>query len=177
MMQNLPGSTPERDRESFARVWADSDFRPDEIKIYPMVITPHTQIESSWRAGEWTPYDNEALIDLMADLQLMVPHYVRLNRLYRDIPAHEIIAGSTLANLRQLTEERIKRQGKKLIDIAHREVRLSSLHIDRLEIRETRYEASGGIEYFLEWIDALTHEVYSLLRLRIPSSVVLPELE
>ena len=46
----------------------------------------------------------------MADLQIMVPRYVRLNRLYRDIPAHVILAGSTLANLRQLTLEKIESQ-------------------------------------------------------------------
>lgn len=33
------------DRESFARIWNDSDFRPDEIKIYPTVVTSHTELE------------------------------------------------------------------------------------------------------------------------------------
>jgi histone acetyltransferase (RNA polymerase elongator complex component) len=39
----------------------------------------------------------------------MIPEYVRLNRTYRDIPASEILEGSTLANLRQLVEEKIKK--------------------------------------------------------------------
>ena len=169
MMQNLPWSTPEMDRESFARIWNDSDFRPDEIKIYPTVVTPHTELEWVWRAGWYIPYDDVTLIDLMADLQIMVPRYVRLNRLYRDIPAHEILAGSTLANLRQLTLEKIESQWKRLVDMSHREVRLSDLHLDALEIKTTRYEASGGVEYFLEWVDPASDTLYSLTRLRIPS--------
>ena len=44
----------------------------------------------------------------MADLQGMLPEYIRLNRMYRDIPGDQILAGSKLANLRQLTEIRMK---------------------------------------------------------------------
>jgi elongator complex protein 3 len=108
MMPNLLGSTPETDRESMKRIFDDSDFRPDELKIYPMVVTPHSELEAIWKEGGFSPYDDETLIDLMAELQGMIPEYVRLNRMYRDIPADQILAGSKLANLRQLTEGRMK---------------------------------------------------------------------
>lgn len=49
MMPNLPGATPEMDKVSCSRVWNDPDFRPDEVKIYPMVITHHTNIEDEWK--------------------------------------------------------------------------------------------------------------------------------
>ena len=90
------------------RVFIDPDFRPDEMKIYPMVVTPHSELEDIWRNGGFTPYDDEMLIDLMADLQGMLPEYLRLNRMYRDIPSDQILAGSKLANLRQLTETRMR---------------------------------------------------------------------
>jgi elongator complex protein 3 len=38
----------------------------------------------------------------------MIPEYIRLNRTYRDIPADQILEGSTIANLRQIVEKRIK---------------------------------------------------------------------
>ena len=63
------------------------------------------------------------LIDLMADLQGMLPEYLRLNRMYRDIPADQILAGSKLANLRQLTEVRMREKGSTRHDISAREVR------------------------------------------------------
>lgn len=107
MMPGLFGSTPELDRESMQTVFESSDFRPDEMKIYPMVVTPHSELEAIWRNNEFIPYDDATLIDLMADLQGMLPEYIRLNRMYRDIPASEILAGSKLANLRQLTEQKM----------------------------------------------------------------------
>lgn len=107
-MPGLLGATPETDRGSMERVFDDSDFRPDEMKIYPMVVTPHSELETIWREGGFEAYDDETLIDLMADLQGMLPEYIRLNRMYRDIPADQILAGSKLANLRQLTETQMR---------------------------------------------------------------------
>ncbi len=123
MMPDLLGSTPEDDRASMDRVFSDPDFRPDEMKIYPMVVTPHSELEDIWRSGGFTPYDDETLIDLMADLQGMLPEYIRLNRMYRDIPADQILAGSKLANLRQLTEVKMKEKGITRHDISAREIR------------------------------------------------------
>jgi len=39
----------------------------------------------------FTAYDDETLIDLTADLEMLVPEYVRINRTYRDIPAEMIL--------------------------------------------------------------------------------------
>lgn len=59
----------------------------------------------------------------MADLLALVPAYVRLNRVYRDIPAHQILHGSHLANLRQIAEELLRSRDGQVIDTASREVR------------------------------------------------------
>lgn len=105
------------------RVFDDADFRPDEMKIYPMVVTPHSELETIWKDGGFTPYEDEILIDLMADLQGLLPEYIRLNRMYRDIPADQILAGSKLANLRQLTEAKMREKGITRHDISAREIR------------------------------------------------------
>ena len=59
----------------------------------------------------------------MAELQGILPEYLRLNRMYRDIPADQILAGSKLANLRQLTEVRMREKSITRRDISAREVR------------------------------------------------------
>lgn len=59
----------------------------------------------------------------MAELQAMIPEYIRLNRMYRDIPASEILAGSKLANLRQVTDDRMAKLGLHRKDISGREIR------------------------------------------------------
>ncbi len=171
MMPNLLGSTPEKDIESLREIFKNPDFRPDELKIYPMVVTPHTELEGIWKGGGFVPYDDTTLVDLMAKLQGLIPEYVRLNRMYRDIPASEILAGSHLANLRQVTDEHMKKLGIVRTDISAREIR------DKVNIPENavldvmEYEASGGKEYFLQWIDSEDRTVFSLLRLRVPSNI------
>jgi elongator complex protein 3 len=92
MMPNLLGSNPEMDKASLARVFDDQAFRPDELKIYPMVVTDKAELTDIWRNGGFTPYDDETLINLTAELEAMIPEYMRLNRTYRDIPASEILA-------------------------------------------------------------------------------------
>ncbi|MDD5376673.1 MAG: radical SAM protein [Candidatus Gracilibacteria bacterium] len=172
MMPNLLGSTPEKDIESLRTVFENPDFRPDELKIYPMVVTNHTELEGIWRNGGFTPYDDGTLVDLMAKLQGLIPEYVRLNRMYRDIPASEILAGSHLANLRQVTDEHMKELGIIRTDISAREIRDKANRPEHASLDVMEYEASGGKEYFLQWIDPVDRTVFSLLRLRIPSNIL-----
>ncbi|MDR2640350.1 MAG: hypothetical protein LBC61_03355 [Candidatus Peribacteria bacterium] len=49
-MPNLLGSTPEKDIESLKKVFDDPDFRPDELKIYPMVVTNNSELTKLWEA-------------------------------------------------------------------------------------------------------------------------------
>ena len=92
-MPNLFGATPESDREDFARLWADPALRPDELKIYPCSIIEGTELYRLWQAGEYRPYTDDELIDLVADCKATIPPYCRVNRVFRDIPADDIVAG------------------------------------------------------------------------------------
>jgi len=49
MMPNLLGSTPEIDRASMREIFDNPDYRPDELKIYPMVVTEHSELTTIWR--------------------------------------------------------------------------------------------------------------------------------
>lgn len=167
MMPNLLGSTPEKDFESLREVFRNPDFRPDELKIYPMMVTPHTELEGIWRAGGFVPYDDKTLVNLMAEMQGIIPEYVRLNRMYRDIPSDEILAGSHLANLRQITDQKMQERGITRKDISAREIREKGNNPTDAVLDVIEYEASGGTEYFLQWIDPVDRTVFSLLRLRV----------
>ncbi len=153
------------------RIFEDSDFRPDELKIYPLVVTPNSELTAMWERGEFEPYDDKKLIPLMAELQAMIPEYVRLNRMYRDIPAHEILAGSKTANLRQVTEIAMRARGLARHDISAREIRAKGNSPENAVLETTFYEASGGHEYFLQMIDPTDRTIFGLCRLRVPSQV------
>lgn len=169
MMPNLLGSTPEMDKKSLARVFDDQAFRPDELKIYPMVVTDKAELTDIWRNGWFTPYDDETLINLTAELEAMIPEYMRLNRTYRDIPASEILAWSHVSNLRQIVEEKLEKQGIKMVDIRHREIKNKGNDPTNAVLHTYRYEASDGVEYFLTFEDPQDRTIFSLLRFRVPS--------
>ncbi len=168
MMPNLLGSTPEMDKQSLQRIFDDSDFRPDELKIYPMVVTDKSELTDIWKDGWFTAYDDETLINLTADLEAMIPEYVRLNRTYRDIPATEILEWSKLANLRQIVENKLAAEWRKLIDIRHREIKFGKNDPQNAVLHDCDYPASDGHEHFLTFEDPEDRTIFSLLRLRLP---------
>ena len=49
MMPNLLGSTPDIDRASMRLVFSNPLFRPDELKIYPMVVTDKSELTQIWK--------------------------------------------------------------------------------------------------------------------------------
>ena len=182
MMPNLLWSTPDLDRKSLKEVFDNQLFRPDELKIYPMVVTDNSELTKIWRNWGFTPYDDETLIELTADLEAMIPEYVRLNRTYRDIPASMILAWSKLSNLRQIVEDKLKQRWIKMYDIRHREIMDKKNDPKNAILNIFEYDASDWKEFFLTMEDKFDRTIFSLLRLRLPSEnkfvlEVLPELE
>lgn len=182
MMPNLLWSTPEKDVEALAKVFDDQAFRPDELKIYPMVVTDKSELTDIWKNGWFKAYDDETLIDLTAKLESMVPEYVRLNRTYRDIPSSEILEGSHLANLRQIVEDKLKAEWVNLVDIRHREIKFWKNDPKKAILNDYSYEASDWYEHFMTFEDPEDRTIFSLLRLRLPKEDkdiidVLPELK
>jgi len=141
-------------------IFANSDYRPDELKIYPLVVTPHSELADLWKEGKFTPYDDASLVPLMGELQGMIPEYVRLNRMYRDIPADEILAGSKLANLRQVTEVYMRTHDIHRRDISAREIRAKDNNPKDAIFEEYFYEASGGHEWFFQMIDPVDRTIF-----------------
>lgn len=182
MMPNLLWSTPEMDKKSLEKVFLDPWFRPDELKIYPMVVTKNSELTKIWEKWWFTAYDDETLINLTAELESLIPEYVRLNRTYRDIPASEILEWSKISNLRQIVEKRLEERWVKLIDIRHREIKNKKNDPKDAEMKTIKYKASDWYEYFITFEDPEDRTIFSLLRFRIPSkensiTEVIPELK
>ncbi|MHA1872364.1 MAG: tRNA uridine(34) 5-carboxymethylaminomethyl modification radical SAM/GNAT enzyme Elp3, partial [Promethearchaeota archaeon] len=107
MMPMLPGSTIEEDYNDFKTLFENPDFRPDMLKIYPTLVVEGTELYEMWSKGEYKPYDLEELINLLARIKSeIIPKYVRIQRVQRDIPAYLIKAGVKKSNLRQLVQNK-----------------------------------------------------------------------
>jgi len=102
LMPGLPGSSFERDLKGFRRIFTDSSFKPDMIKIYPCLVLKGTKAYEWWIQGKYQPYTTEEAAQLVFEVKKIVPPWVRIMRVQRDIPAFLIEAGVDKGNLRQM---------------------------------------------------------------------------
>ncbi|UCB42084.1 MAG: tRNA uridine(34) 5-carboxymethylaminomethyl modification radical SAM/GNAT enzyme Elp3 [Dehalococcoidales bacterium] len=167
-MPGLPGSTPEKDLEMSRQLFADARFRPDGLKLYPTMVVEGTELERWYRQGYYQPYPRETMIGLVADIKSLVPRYVRISRVLRDIPAKFIVAGCR-DSLRGVVRERMEAQGTECQCIRCREYGhrvMSGRETGEPHLVRMDYEASGGTEVFLSFEDE-EETLFGLLRFRL----------
>jgi len=149
-MPNLLGADLSSDREDFARLW--DDLCPDEIKIYPTQLLANAALYAWWQRGEYTPYTTEELIELIAELKPSIPRYCRVNRVVRDIPSENVVAGNKRTSLRLDVQQELKRRGWRCQCIRCREVRRQAVEAHRLRLEDLVYQAGGAEEHFLSFV-------------------------
>jgi elongator complex protein 3 len=176
-MPNLLGATPESDLADFRRLWDDPALRPDELKIYPTALLEGTALYDLWRAGEYRPYDEGTMVELLMRCKPLIPRYCRLNRLMRDIPAPNIVAGIKKSNLRQIVQQHMEREGLRCSCIRCREVRGQEVEPEALAPDCLVYETDATTEHFLSYVTP-EGRLAGFLRLSLPrADRPLPELE
>ncbi len=167
-MPNLLGANPESDLEDFARLFADPDFRPDELKLYPTSLVESTELVEHHRAGAWRPYDDAELLRVVTGCMRRTPRWCRLTRVVRDIPSPDIVAGNRRTNFREIAEADLRSRGVRLVEIRAREIGRGAWDPARAALRETAYATSAGREHFLEWVTP-DDRLLAFLRLSLPS--------
>ena len=167
-MPNLLGATPASDRADFRRLWDDPALCPDEIKIYPCSLIEGTELYAHFQRGEYRPYTDEELIELLVDCKTVVPPYCRINRVIRDIPANYIAAGSKTSHLRVVVQREMKQRGLQCHCIRCHEVRNEKVDADALRLETTTYATDATIEHFLSYVTP-RGKVAGFLRLSLPS--------
>jgi len=168
-MPGLPGSTPGHDMELSQELFSDENFRPDGIKLYPTLVIAGTELEAWYRDNRYQPYPMAEMVDLMINIKTLVPGYVRIPRVMRDIPSKFIVAGCKDLALRSALKKRMEQIGVQCNCIRCREYghRLrDGWRISEPYLKRRDYEASGGKEVFLSFEDE-DETVFGLLRMRI----------
>jgi len=175
MMPGLPGSNFQRDQNAFQKIFSDPNFKPDMIKIYPCLVLKGTKAYEWWRKGDYRPYTTEEAAQLIVEIKKIVPFWVRIMRVQRDIPAFLIEAGVNQSNLRELVQKRLKEQQMRCRCIRCREVGHRWLldkvkpDLDSIQVQTAKYDASEREEVFLSVEDPTRDVLVGYLRLRIPS--------
>lgn len=174
MMPGLPNSSPEQDIEDFRMLFYDARFKPDMLKIYPTLVVEHTGLFNMYRQGRYNAYSDDDLIDVLVEVKKMIPRWVRIMRVQREIAANDIIAGPKNGNLRQIVLSRLRSQGLKCKCIRCREVGLMRVKHDLnsdydVKLLKEEYSASDGEEVFLSYEDPIKDVLFGFLRMRSPS--------
>jgi len=164
LMPGLPGSSLGKDLEMFQTYFNNENFQPDQIKFYPTVVTKGSLLYQWWKKGKYKPYTEEELQQLIIDCKKIVPPYVRIIRLIRDIPGESIIAGNKITNLRQI----MKDKGVICQCIRCREIKDGIIKKENYDFKIIQYKASAGQEYFLSFEDKISKKLLAFCRLRLP---------
>lgn len=168
-------TTYERDLKMFKTLFKDKRFKPDAIKIYPTLVLEGTKLYNMWKEGKYNPYQTERVIDLIVEVKKIIPKWVRIQRIQRDIPSNLILAGVNTSNLRQLIHKKLQQKGVKCRCIRCREVGHRMLkeditpNLDNVELMVEREKASEGEDVFISFEDAVNDVLIGYLKLRIPS--------
>lgn len=200
MMLDLPcpdeykDMMPEIDKQMLEELRTSPDFKVDQMKIYPCVVTPHTTIKTWYDEGKYKPYGETVKLDKVIwkrmnqkeklDHRLSNPLYkniidfycqihpsIRVNRIIRDIPTNEICGGTTDSGMRSEIDRDLELMGLSSGDIRFREVgshRNINKKLPEPILKELVFDSSGGKEYFLSFeSDEPNPILYSFLRLRL----------
>ena len=172
IMPGLMGSSYENDLECFKKIFRDSRFMPDMLKIYPTLVVKSSMLYEKWKNGEYEALKEEDAIELIAEMKKYVPPWVRIQRIERDIPSNLIEEGIRKSNLRQLIKKRMEEKGYKCRCIRCREI--GHLYYKEgkiaknLDIIKREYIASNGKEIFISIEDKENDIIAGYCRLRIP---------
>jgi len=166
MMLNLPGSNPKKDIEMFKELFDNQNFKPDYLKIYPCALVKEAPLYKIYLKKQYKPYNEKTLIETIKEIKKLVPRYVRIERIIRDIPSPLIVeGGAKTSNIRQMIELNMKKEGWQCQCIRCREIKDTTK--EKVILFRNDYNASNGKEIFLSFEDKNRNHLYSLLRLRI----------
>lgn len=206
IMADLPGATPEGDKECYRKVLTGQDLIPDYMKDYPCLDVTFTKVKE-WKENTdsngnpidaskpfWFPYaertpDAKDLKDVLVYRQSITPKWVRVNRIQRDFkPAdekHDFLgykSDSIRSNLAQIVKDEAEKQGIYCQCIRCSEIRDEKFRIEDVKFYMYPFIASGQREFFLaaEIEKPNRNLLLGFLRLRLSSVLknsIIPELK
>ncbi len=170
IMPGLPGSNIKKDTEMFKKLFQDDSFKPDQLKIYPCQVIKGAELENVYYKRKYFPYTEKELKKLLIKFLKLTPRYCRIMRIMREIPPEYLVAGTKRIDLRKDVEQELIKKQSKIQEIRFREIglrgRYEKIEEKKLNLKITKYKASGGEEYFLEFVNN-EDILFALCRLRI----------
>lgn len=172
----MPGLIEDRkkDLNGMKQLFANQDFRPDMLKIYPCMVLKGTKLFDLYKKNKFKPISTEQAASLIAEFKQFIPEYCRVMRVQRDIPPKQAEAGVDRSNLRQYVDEFMRQNKIKCRCIRCREIGRAK-KAGKPFIKVYLYNASKGKEFFIS-IEDKYGSLYGFCRLRFPSQFLRKEI-
>lgn len=182
----------EADIKMFNTIYTDQRFQVDQQKLYPVEVTPHTKLKDEYERGLHKPYGEifvphprikkyTKLHELLIYAKTIVPKYIRLNRIIRDIPSQYILGGLTDVSMRQVLQLEMKRLGRTCKCIRCKEVKKQKINTIDAKLICLEFDSSDEKEYFLSFETPDEKTLFGFLRLRLikkeKNSIIFDELK
>lgn len=180
MMPGLPGSSIDQDISDVKELFEDTRLRPDMLKIYPTLVVPNTGLYELYKKKKYESYSVEDLVDLLVEVKKIIPPWVRIMRIQREVEPGDIVSGPRMGNIRQLVLSKLQEERIKCKCIRCREIGLMNenigLSFQDIRLKRSEYEASGGREIFLSFETKNKNLLLGFLRLRLMPNPLREEL-
>ncbi|MEK6813014.1 MAG: tRNA uridine(34) 5-carboxymethylaminomethyl modification radical SAM/GNAT enzyme Elp3 [Nanoarchaeota archaeon] len=172
-MPGLPGSDLDKDIAMYKELFDNPAYRPDHVKIYPTQVMEGTILGEEAKKTGWQTYNDQELLKVLKALKKATPRYCRIMRIMRAVPSQYILSGTKHSDFRKLAAMALQKEGNSCQCIRCREVgfvQRNGKTVDKkIRLSTTSYEASGGKEIFLEYVNK-DDVLFALARFRIPSA-------
>jgi len=172
---------PEIDKAMLEEFNGNQFFKVDQIKIYPCMVMPYTEIERWYRDGKYKPYGEDKVMTVeekikfkklsteeQIEIRKQNPLYknifefcqnidpsVRINRVIRDLPTTQVCGGTKRSGMRGEIDRDFDYLGLVSNDIRFREAgnyrNINNSAIQVPELMIRQFYASDAIEYFLSF--------------------------
>lgn len=174
IMPGLPGSKPADEINNFIELFSSQEFQPDMLKIYPCMVMKGTKLYENWKKGNFIPLDTKSAASLICEFKKIVPKYVRIMRVQRDIPTMMTQAGVDRTNLRQYIDKECKEKKICCKCIRCREIKSEKFDIKKVDTHISHYLASNGNEFFIE--STFNDKLIGFCRMRFPHNSLRKEI-
>jgi len=179
VMPGLPFSNRGKDLRLFGELFSNEAYKPDQLKIYPCQVIADSPLAKSYQFIGFKPYNEEETREILEEMTKMIPHYCRTMRVMREIPPEKLVSGITRIDIRKDVEDNLRKGKHRVDEIRMRELGFNNQyfkHIDtNVSLRVSEYAASGGKEFFLEFVNK-DNILFGLLRLRFSSDALFDSL-
>jgi len=180
IMPGLPYSNKKKDMKLFRMIFKNSDYKPDQLKIYPCQVIEDSPLAKTYKQIGFKPMNEEETRKMLENMTKIIPEYCRTMRIMREIPPEKLVKGITRIDIRRDVEKNLRDRNEKINEIRMRELGFNKQYYKNFDnnifIKETIYEAGGGKEFFLQYVNK-DNILFGLLRLRFPSNPFIEELK